>query len=65
VSARGGSLRGVSQRVNGPGTITVRVPLSAGGRRRHRPFKTRVKVSFVPSKKGAARSSASALVRFR
>jgi hypothetical protein len=64
VSAGGGSLRGVSQRVNGPGTITVRVPLSAGGRRRHRPFKTRVKVSFVPSKKGAARSSASALVRF-
>jgi hypothetical protein len=64
VSAGGNSLRGVSQRVSGATTITLRVPLSAGGRHRHKPFKTRVRVSFVPAAKGAARSSASTLVRF-
>jgi hypothetical protein len=64
VSAGGNSLRGVSQRVGGATTITLRVPLSSGGRHRHRPFKTRVRVSFVPAAKGVARSSSSTLVRF-
>jgi hypothetical protein len=63
LSAGGSSLRGVSERLSRATTTTLKVPLSASGRHRHRPFKTRVRVSFVPASKGA-RSSASALVRF-
>jgi hypothetical protein len=64
IKVGGKSLKGVSQRVTRAGTATVKVPLSAGGRHRHRPFKTRVHVSFLPAAKGAARSSTSTLVRF-
>jgi len=63
VSARGGGLKAVSQRVSGAKTITLKVPLSAAGRHRHRPFKTRVRVGFVPSRKGP-HSTASALLTF-
>ncbi len=63
LSAGGSSLKGVSQRVSRAATTTLKVPLSSRGRRRHRPFKTRVRVGFVPSNK-RPHSTASVLVRF-
>jgi hypothetical protein len=52
------SLRGASN------ATTLKLPLSSGGRHRHRPFRTRIKVGFVPSHRGAS-SSASVTVTFR
>jgi hypothetical protein len=43
---------------------TLKVPLSRGGRRRGRPFSTRVRVGFVPSHRGGASSTAFVTVRF-
>jgi hypothetical protein len=63
LSARGTSLGSVSRRLTKAGTTTLRVSLSAGGRHRHRPFRTRVRVGFVPSNKGP-HSAASAVVTF-
>jgi hypothetical protein len=63
LSARGTSLGSVSRRLSKAGTTTLRVSLSSGGRHRHRPFRTRVRVGFVPSNKGP-HSAASAVVTF-
>jgi hypothetical protein len=45
-------------------SASLKVPLSSAGRRRGRPFSTRVRVGFVPKKKGAPTSVAYATVRF-
>jgi hypothetical protein len=42
----------------------LKIPLSSGGRRRHRPFRVRIKVGFVPSH-GGAHSNAFVTVTFR
>ncbi len=42
---------------------TLKIPLSSGGRSRRRPFKVKVRVGFVPKKKGA-HSSANVTVSF-
>jgi hypothetical protein len=44
---------------------TLKVPLSRRGSRRHRPFKVRVRVGFVPKTKGAKSSSSFVTVSFR
>jgi hypothetical protein len=49
---------------NAKNATTLKVPLSRRGRSRHRPFRTRVRVGFVPKKKGA-HSTTSVVVRFR
>ena len=41
------------------------MPLSRGGRSRHRPFKVRVRVGFVPKAKGAKSSASFVTVSFR
>jgi hypothetical protein len=65
ISGGGGGLSTVYRRVRKGGTYTLKVPLSRAGRRRHRPFTTRVRVGFVPSNKAEHTSSASTTVRFR
>ena len=45
-------------------TISLKVPLSNGARGRHRPFKVKLRVGFVPAKKGA-HSAATTTVTFR
>jgi uncharacterized low-complexity protein len=64
LSVGGTGLRGVSRRLGKAATVTLKLPLSAGGKRRHKPFRTRVKVSFVPSNHGP-HSSASTVLRVR
>ncbi|HTD07517.1 MAG TPA: hypothetical protein VK680_01385, partial [Solirubrobacteraceae bacterium] len=43
---------------------TLKIPLSRAGRSKGRPFKIKVRVGFVPKKKGA-HSSASITAKFR
>jgi hypothetical protein len=43
---------------------TLKVPLSRGGRSRGRPFKVKIRVGFVPKKKGS-HSSSTVTVTFR
>jgi hypothetical protein len=63
-----GSGRGLSTRYRSLGSAskatTLKVPLSASGRSRRRPFKLRVRVGFVPKRRGA-HSSATVTVTFR
>jgi hypothetical protein len=61
LSAGGTGLRSVSRRLGKAATVTLRLPLSAGGKRRHKPFRSRVKVTFVPSNRGARSSASTAL----
>ena len=49
---------------NATKAATLKVSLSRGGRSRHRPLKVRVRVGFVPKKKGA-HSTASVTLTFR
>jgi hypothetical protein len=44
---------------------TLKVPLSRGGRARHRPFKVRVRVGFVPKSKSGKSSAAFVTLAFR
>jgi hypothetical protein len=46
-------------------SVTIKVPLSRGGRGRRRPFSVKVRVGFTPTKKGAKTSSASVSVKFK
>jgi hypothetical protein len=64
LSAGGAGLRGVSRRLTKATTVTLKLPLSNSGKRRRKPFRTRVKVSFVPSNRGP-HSSASTALRVR
>lgn len=66
IRARGANLATVSRSVGGAmRTVSLRVPLTRGGRSRGRPLKVRVRVSFVPKQKHAASSTAFATVTFR
>jgi hypothetical protein len=64
VSGSGSGLSTIFRKVGGATRTTLKVPLSSGGRGRRRPFKVKVRVGFVPKKKGA-HSSASVTVSFR
>ena len=44
--------------------VSLKVPLTTGARGRHKPFKVKLRVGFVPAKKGA-HSSATITVKFR
>jgi hypothetical protein len=66
VSGSGNGLTTVANRYNGAQkSASLRIPLSSQGRSRRRPFTTRVRVGFVPKRKGAASSTAFANVVFR
>jgi hypothetical protein len=65
ISGSGSGLSSVRRSLSrASNATTLRIPLSGGGRHRHRPFSTRIKVGFVPSHKGA-HSTASVTVTFR
>jgi hypothetical protein len=61
VSVAGFGLSTRYRKVNGPTRVTLKVPVSG---RRRRPFKVKVRVGFVPKKRGA-HSSASVTAFFR
>jgi hypothetical protein len=46
-------------------SVTIKVPLSRGGRGRRRPFTIKVRAGFTPTQKGAKTSSASVSVKFK
>jgi hypothetical protein len=66
ISGSGKSLSTKARTLNGATkATTLKVPLSSAGRNRRKPFSVKVRVGFVPKKKGGARSSASVTVKFR
>jgi hypothetical protein len=66
ISGKGSGLATSFRRFSRPqGKATLKVPLGRGGRGRHRPFKVRVRVGFVPKAKGARSSVSFVTVFFR
>jgi hypothetical protein len=66
ISGSGSSLATVYRRLGAASNATtLKVPLSGNGRRRGRPFKTRVRVGFLPRTRGASTSVAFVTVTFR
>jgi hypothetical protein len=66
ISGSGAGLRTVYKRLNRAfKTVSLQVPLSSGGRNRHKPLKLKLRVGFVPKAKGGARSASSTKVTFR
>jgi hypothetical protein len=62
------SLKGASRRLGRASRTTLKIPLSRGGMRAlgsERRLKVRVRVAFLPAKKGTSASSASVTVTFR
>jgi hypothetical protein len=52
ISGSGSGLATVFRRLNKATTAALKVPLSRAGRHRHRPFRVRVRVGFVPKARG-------------
>jgi hypothetical protein len=66
ISGKGANLGTVFRSLNkAQKTATLKVPLSRGGRSRRRPLKVRLRVGFVPKKKGTSSSTAFVTVTFR
>jgi hypothetical protein len=66
VSGRGSNVASVYRTFKGAQKkVSLKVPLTSGGRSKGRPLKVRVRVGFVPKKKGAASSVAYTTVTFR
>jgi hypothetical protein len=65
ISGKGNDLATVFRNLSQPQkSASLKVSLSSAGRRRGRPFSTKVRVGFVPKKKGAPSSVAYVTVRF-
>jgi hypothetical protein len=65
ISGKGSGLATRFRRLSKPQKkVTLKVPLSNRGRSRHRPFKVKVRVGFVPKARGARGSVAFVTVRF-
>ena len=65
ISGKGASLGTVFRKLKqAQKTATLKVSLSRAGQRRGRPFNTKVRVGFVPKKKGAPSSVTYVTVRF-
>jgi hypothetical protein len=68
VAASGKYLKGASRKLRKASTTTLRLPLTSAGvraLRRHHPLKVRVRITFVPKRRGEHRSSTSATVAFK
>ncbi len=66
VSGKGSSLATTFRRFSrAQRRATLKIPLSRGGRGRHRPFKVRVRVGFVPKARGVKSSAAFVTLSFR
>ena len=65
ISGSGGSLATVYRHLRtAANATTLKVPLSSRGQRRGRPFSTRVRVGFLPSRRGESTSTAFVTVSF-
>jgi hypothetical protein len=65
ISGKGSGLATRFRRLSRPQKkVTLKIPLSKRGRNRHRQFRVKVRVGFVPKAKGAPSSSATVTVRF-
>jgi hypothetical protein len=65
ISGSGGSLATVYRHLRTAArATTLKVPLSGAGQRRGKPFSTRVRVGFVPSRRGGQTSTAFVTVSF-
>jgi hypothetical protein len=65
ISGKGSGLATRFRRLSKPQKkVTLKIPLSKRGRNRHRPFRVKVRVGFLPKAKGARSSSATVTVRF-
>lgn len=65
ISAKGASVSTRFRRLaRAQKKVTLKVPLSGRGRSRHRPFKVRLRVGFVPKAKGQPSSVSFVTVRF-
>ncbi len=66
ISGSGSNLKTVYRKLKGASkSVSLKVPLSGSGQGRRRPFKVKVRVGFVPSKKSVGTSSAFKTVVFR
>ncbi len=66
VSGSGSNLKTVYRKLKGASkSVSLKVPLSGSGQGRRRPFKVKVRVGFVPSKKSIGTSTAFKTVVFR
>jgi hypothetical protein len=66
ISGKGAAVANVFRRFKGAKKrVTLKVPLSRGGRSRRRPFNVRVRVGFVPKAKGKPSSASFVTVSFR
>jgi hypothetical protein len=66
ISGKGSGLATVFRRFGrAQKRATLKVPLSRGGRGRHRPFRVRLRVGFVPKSKSGRTSATFVTVRFR
>jgi hypothetical protein len=65
ISGSGSGLTTVAKTLgSASNSTTLKIPLSKGGRSKRKPFKVKVRVGFLPKKKGA-HSTASVTVKFR
>ena len=68
VTASGRYLKGASRKLRKASTTTLKLRLKSAGVRalhRHRPLKIRVRITFVPKRRGEHRSSTSTTVAFK
>jgi hypothetical protein len=68
VKASGKYLKGATRKLRKASTTTLKLPLRSGGVRalhRHRPLKIRVRITFVPTRRGERRASATTAVTFK
>jgi hypothetical protein len=66
ISGGGSGLKTVYKRLSRAfKTVSLKVPLSSGGRSKHKPLHIKLRVGFVPKAKHGARSAATTKVTFR
>jgi hypothetical protein len=66
ISASGSGLKTVYKTLGAASkAVSLKVPLGSRGKARRRPFSVKIRVGFVPKKKGAAHSSTHVKVKFR
>jgi len=67
VTASGRYLKSASRKLRRTSTTTLKLRLTSAGMRalhRHRPLKMRVRITFVPSRRGERRSTATTSIAF-
>jgi hypothetical protein len=68
LAASGKYLKGTSRKLRKASTTTLELRLTSAGVRalhRHRPLKIRVRIAFVPKRRGEHRASSSTTITFK